>query len=290
MAQGSVIPTSGLWVDEGIDHPMVELYRTEVMAEGVPGFGAVDDAAIARFHEQGFLVIDDAFDAATVEAGLAGLLDLIDGRHPDFNGIQFEAAAVTQLPTMPRERKQDAVRKLMNFVEHEPRLSAISDDPRLISVLTRMMGEPPGLFQDQAMLKPPLIGREKPWHQDNAFFTVHPEATIVGVWIALDEAVPANGCMHILPGTHRAGPVPHFQRRDWQLCDTEINVGDVVAVPLRPGSLLFFHGLLHHGTPPSNSPNRRRALQFHYKPLSVGQVSEDERLRVFGADGQGKTC
>ncbi|MDQ3695541.1 MAG: phytanoyl-CoA dioxygenase family protein [Chloroflexota bacterium] len=282
--------TAELWVDDGIDDPTIDLYRTDAVAAGIAGFDAITDEHITRFHERGFLVVDDAFSPAEVQSALDGLLDLIDGAYPAFTGIQFEAKAAAKLPSMAREDKQDAVRKLMSFVEHDPRLSALSDHPRLIATLVRMMGEQPALFQDQALLKPPLIGREKPWHQDNAFFTVHPEATIIGVWIALDEAVPANGCMHILPGTHRAGPVPHFQRRDWQLCDTDIDVAKVVAVPLAPGGALFFHGLLHHGTPPSRSPRRRRALQFHYKPLSVGRVSDDERLRVFGADGKGKTC
>lgn len=285
-----VAHTAELWVDDGIDDPASHLYRTDAVAEGIAGFEAVTDEQVARFHDQGYLVINDAFTPAEVRSALDGLLDLIDGAYPAFTGIQFEAKAVPALPAMAREQKQDAVRKLIGFVDHDERLSALSDHPRLIATLARMMGEPPALFQDQALLKPPLIGREKPWHQDNAFFTVHPEAAIIGVWIALDDAVPENGCMHILPATHRAGPVPHFQRRDWQLCDTDIDVARVVAVPLRPGGLLFFHGLLHHGTPPSRSPNRRRALQFHYKPLSVGRVSDDERLRVFGADGKGKTC
>jgi phytanoyl-CoA hydroxylase len=38
-------------------------------------------------------------------------------------------------------------------------------------------------------------------------------------------------------------------------------------VPLKPGGVLFFSGLLHHGTPPNTSPLRRRALQFHYASI-----------------------
>jgi phytanoyl-CoA hydroxylase len=240
--------------------------------------------------KDGYLVINDAFSEREVSSALNGLLDLIDGAQPDFQGIQFEARAVDLLPTLEREQKQDVVRKLMDFVRFDERLAAISSNPSLLGVLERIMGEPPDLFQDQALLKPPLIGREKPWHQDNAFFSLPADAMIVGAWIALDEAVPENGCMHIIPGTHRAGPVPHFQRRDWQLCDTDVAVSEVVAVPLKPGSCLLFHGLIHHGTPPSRSPNRRRALQLHYKPASVGRTSEDERLAVFGADGKDVTC
>lgn len=279
-----------LWVDSGIEGSPSDLYRYSREATGVPTFDAVTDEHLRQFAEQGYLVIDQAFTAAEVEAALAGLLDVIDGKYPDFTGIQFEAAARDLLPTLAPEAKQDVVRKLMGFVDYEPRLAAIAHHPKLLALLERMIGETPVLYQDQALLKPPFIGREKPWHQDNAFFSLPPTATVVGVWIALDEAVPENGCMHIIPGTQNAGPVVHFQRRDWQLCDTDVAVNETMAVPLRPGGLLFFHGLLHHGTPPSQSARRRRALQFHYKPASLQRTGDEERLRVFGSKGKDVTC
>ena len=113
-----------------------------------------------------------------------------------------------------------------------------------------------------------------------AYFNLPPETTVAGVWIALDQATPENGCMFVIPGSHRAGPVVHFKRRDWQICDTDVAAGAARTVPLTPGGCLIFHGLLHHGTPPSRSPQRRRALQFHYKPASVAQIAPEERLAV----------
>ena len=77
-----------------------------------------------------------------------------------------------------------------------------------------------------ALLKPPGIGREKPWHQDHAYFNVAASQRIVGVWIALDAATPDNGCMYVLRGKHRdtASPnaYPHFAVRDYQICDTTV--------------------------------------------------------------------
>ena len=290
---------TALWLDDGVDdRSAVELYRTTRTADGVAGFASVTGGHVERFKTAGYLVIEDAYPPEMMNAALDGLLDLIDGRRPDFiegqqtnsSGIQFEAKAIDLLPTLSRDQKQDVVRKLMGFVDYEPRLAAIAEHQPLIDVLIRIMGERPVMFQDQALLKPPLIGREKPWHQDNAFFTLPADAMIVGVWIALDEALPENGCMHVIPGSHRAGPIPHFQRRDWQICDSDVAVKEVVAVPLKPGSLLLFHGLIHHGTPPSQSPRRRRALQIHYKPESIARIEEEERLAVFGSEGKDVTC
>ena len=146
------------------------------------------------------------------------------------------------------------------------------------------------MFQDMALLKPPGVGREKPWHQDKAFFNIDLNATVVGVWIALDEATFENGCMHVLPGSHSEGPVPHFSRRDWQICDTDVALAKDVTVPLQPGGLLFFDGLIHHGTPANRTDTRRRAIQFHYVDRNVFTIPEDDRLAVYGLEGRGVTC
>jgi phytanoyl-CoA hydroxylase len=267
-----------------------ELYRAEQAAGGLAGFAAATDDQIALFHEQGYLVIHDAFDGAEVDDALAGLLDLIGGKYPAYRGVQYEKNARDLVAAHPGEQRQDSVRKLWKMVEHERRIAALARRPQLLALLARLIGDTPELFQDQALLKPPLIGREKPWHQDNAYFNLPPQTTVVGVWIALDEATPENGCMYVIPGSHRQGPVIHFKRRDWQICDTDVAADAAWTVPLKPGGCLIFHGLLHHGTPPSRSPQRRRALQFHYKPASVEQIAPEQRLAVFGSEGKDVTC
>jgi phytanoyl-CoA hydroxylase len=178
----------------------------------------------------------------------------------------------------------------MWFVEYDARLKAMAEHPELINLVTRLVGEAPALFQDMALIKPPKIGREKPWHQDHAYFDLPLTATVVGVWIALDEATTENGCMVIYPGSHRQGPVVHFNRRDWQICDTYDRFNGARAVPLKPGGALFFHSLLHHGTPANVSPHRRRAVQFHYAAASAQKTNKEERLAIFGEEGKDVTC
>jgi phytanoyl-CoA hydroxylase len=267
------------------------LYHYDAIARGLNGFEAIGEAEIEFFHQQGYLAIDNAFNAQEVKDAIDGLVHLLSGDNPDFTGVMYEqAASGVDVEQMPPEQRQDYVRKFMWFTQHEPRLDALARHPRLLDVVTRIMQESPVLFQDMALLKPPHIGREKPWHQDHAYFDLPLETLVMGAWIALDEATTENGCMIVVPGSHRQGPVVHFKRRDWQICDTDVNNAHAVAVPLKPGGVLLFHSLIHHGTPTNNSGLRRRAVQFHYRPQSSPVTSEEERMKIFGGEVRGATC
>lgn len=286
----SPAPEPAPWIDPEIAPHAPDLYRNGAFADGVTGLGAVGPAEVERFRRDGFLVVHDAFGADQVDQALSALLDLIGGSDPSFRGVQFEGAAKGRLGALPPEELQDLVRKMWRFVDHDPRLRALALDTALLRVVGRLAGDTPVLFQDQAMLKPPLVGREKPWHQDNAYFNLPPDTAVVGAWIALDPATVENGCMHVIPGSHREGPVVHWKRRDWQICDSDVDSARDVMAVLRPGGCLFFHGLLHHGTPANRSPHRRRALQFHYRPAGAGDIPPEERMAVFGSEGKDATC
>jgi phytanoyl-CoA hydroxylase len=268
-----------------------DLYHYDGIANYVEDLDNIAEEHMDLFYEQGYLAVKQAFTGAEVSAALAGLLHLLSGSVPDFKGVMYEKAATgINVDDLSPEEKQDYVRKFMWFVKHDERLHALAYHPKLLGVVERIMQDPPVLFQDMGLLKPPRIGREKPWHQDHAYFELPLEAKVVGCWIALDEATTENGCMIVIPGTHRQGPVVHFKRRDWQICDTHIKNQGAVAVPLPPGGCLLFSSLIHHGTPTNHSTRRRRAVQYHYRPQSAPKTSVEERLAVFGEEGKDITC
>lgn len=269
-----------------------ELYRPESHAEPIPNLEAFSAADADFYQTSGYLAVAKAFSPGEVNEAIAGFTDLCLGRVPGFVGVLFEAAVDSRIEDLAEDARLDAVRKLYRFVEHEPRTRALATHPRLLQVVSILLGgREPELYADQALSKPPRIGREKPWHQDLAFFDFDPsQVPVVGVWIALDPVGTDNGCMQLLPGRHREGPIPHFQRRDFQICDTDILGKRSVAVPLEPGGLLFFDGLLPHGTPHNTSSRRRRALQFHYVPAGSPRAGREVRLSHFGGEGSGAQC
>lgn len=282
---------SDLQVDRyGIEQTPDSLYDySDEVTEGVNGFDSITDAHVDQFRELGFLVVHNAIHLDAIQSAKDALRDLI--LNPAFKNVWAESAVASELETMSDEEKVLSVRKLIHFVDHDTRLKRMAEAPDLLAVMKRLIDQTPALMQDMALIKPPRVGREKPWHQDMAYFNLPTETRIVGVWIALDEAIPENGCMMVIPGTQKEGPVLHWDRRDWQICDTDVQVGRSLAIPLPPGGCLLFDALLHHGTPPSHSDKPRWALQYHYKPASVQAFeNSDYRLAIFGEEGKDATC
>lgn len=279
----SLIVMSEHTVDQqGKKGPPEELYQYDrTVNKRVPTIEDIDEEDLGFFQEHGYLVIDQLLDESEIENALDGMMSLLEEGSEDL--IQFEDGMVDDLDDpddIPPEVKQDYVRKFMWFTDHSNGMAAPSKKDSLLNLVETLVDEEPEMFQDMALIKPPDRGGEKPWHQDKAYFDVALDAPVVGAWIALDEATAENGCMHIIPGSHKDGPVVHFDRRDWQICDTDVQVDQDVMAPLEPGGVLLFDGLLHHGTPPNTSNRRRRALQFHYTAADAEWL--DERPEEFG--------
>ena len=267
-----------------------KLYHYNKISKSIEGgFGNVTDTDLQFFHDHGYLVVHDAFDQSDIELAQQSIYDLIDGKYPDFKGVQIEPKLHKYLAELSGLEKRKAARKIHGFVDCDSHLNSMFYNQDLLQVLARFMDDEPLHLQDMALLKPSDFGSEKPWHQDCAYFNYPLGTTVIGVWIALDQATSENGCMHIAPGSHKE-PMIHFKRRDWQICDTDVSGENDTLVPLEPGGCLFFHGLMHHGTPANFSRSQRRALQFHYRPACADTITTEARLEIFGSEGTNAEC
>ncbi|MDX2066612.1 MAG: phytanoyl-CoA dioxygenase family protein [Fimbriimonadaceae bacterium] len=270
----------------------VDLYRVRHTLTASARLSDYGPAMREQYEALGVLSFSDVLNSDEV-AGIGDAFRSLITRTdlPESVQIQYEHAAQGKVDGMTGAERLDYLRKFMLFAHCDSRVSDVMYRPDLMAIVRDLLGGEPEMFQDMALLKPPGIGREKPWHQDHAYFDLPEGTPVVGVWIALDEAVPENGCMHFLLGGHRAGPLPHFNRRDWQLCDSEVLREDrAVAAPLPAGGALIFDGLTPHGTPSNRSDRRRWALQFHYVRRGTPRISREERFEIFGEDRHGLSC
>jgi hypothetical protein len=294
-----------------------QLYQSTRTADRIAGFAAVDAAQLDQYEELGYMIVAAGFSPAEVSAARSTLNYMSHAVDPRCDSIYYEGTLrehlqdsekihksadgnVTiaklalgdigdQLPNIPSHIRARYVRKFAGFTRTHAVLGAIAQKPEMLAVIERIIREPVREFQDMAMIKPPR-GREKPWHQDHAYFNLPVSTRIVGVWIALDHVTPENGCMYLLAGGHREGPRNHFMRRDWQICDAEMLGRNSVCARMDPGDVLLFDAKLPHGTPTNQSNEFRWAIQLHYVPESVVEVDESVRLETFGNEGKNVSC
>jgi phytanoyl-CoA hydroxylase len=278
------------------------LYRTDASARAtvLATYRApLEPADLRRFAERGYFAMEGVLTGEEV-LRCAAALDELARRRPTGVGVQEEPyyqQGGGRQGGGPRDGQEPApaapelrVRKLWKFADAAPVLGALVAASRITAVLDQLVGPGARLIQDMALMKPPYRGAEKPWHQDNAYFDWAPLDGVIGVWIALDPATVENGCMQVVPGSHRAGPAPHYHVRDCQLVDQASRAEGAEVVPLGPGGALFFSALLHHGTPPNRSADRRRALQFHYAAARCTRMTFREHMAHFDVGGAYVGC
>ncbi|NEA37410.1 phytanoyl-CoA dioxygenase family protein [Streptomyces sp. SID13031] len=150
-------------------------------------------------------------------------------------------------------------------------------DGRLDEVMTGLLGRSPYAVQTMIYFKPPG-SRGQALHQDNFYLKAEP-GTCVAAWMALDTVDVENGCLEVVPGSHR-WPILCTEKADTKVSFTDVTVplpepGAAVPVEMAPGDVLFFHGALVHGSAPNVSSDRfRRALIGHYIQGEAELVAE----------------
>jgi len=275
-----------------------------------------DAAMIARYRAEGFLAFEQALTPEEVKQASDGINQLVhkyafneertehvggvgtygkaikNGRGMLFKSrtsdFHFQVEGTYQARPDRLDELADNIRKFQSYTKELPIYDYLAHQhPRLQALLEGVLGAGFRPYSSMALCKPAHGGAEKPWHQDLAYFSVNRFDGVCGVWIALDRATIANGCMHVIPGGHLAGPRRHqWSKVDCEITTDEINPADSVPVELPPGGLMVFHGLLPHETPVNNSGLRRRALQFHYQSAATQIAPQEEYRRKFaGPDG-----
>ncbi|MFF0225467.1 phytanoyl-CoA dioxygenase family protein [Streptomyces sp. NPDC004629] len=223
-----------------------------------------DRTLSARFARDGFAVLDGALAPAEVDRLRAETVAICRG----------ERGRVGRAPALEADWDDDAVLRRHLCVHYPHKLSALVRDtlchPAVVAALTQVIG--PDVKAMQSMLFIKSEGKPgQAWHQDE-FFIPTRDRSLTAAWIALDDATVENGCLWVLPGSHRPGVLyPDREHHDPRYdCTVELYgfpyaEADAVPVEMPAGSVLLFHGYLLHKSPPNSGRHGyRRALVGHY--------------------------
>ena len=162
-----------------------------------------------------------------------------------------------------------------HLVIYDAFLARVVSDPRLLAIAERFIGPDFGLFSAHYLVKMPITGLPVLWHQDVDYWPIEPKVA-ASLWVAIDHATATNGCMQVIPGTHRQARLRPHRKTDAKpnTFDREIELAPeesacAVDLIMAPGDVSIHHGAIIHGSAPNRSMQRRAGMTIHYIPAST---------------------
>ena len=210
-----------------------------------------DNPSIAsNFSRDGFAIFREVLDADLItEAGQH--VEWLQKQHPELSGEDLGTELLARDPFWIR---------------------LISDD-RLLNIAEQFVGPDIALFASHYISKPPFSGKPVLWHQDAAYWPLEP-MNVVTLWLAVDKSDTENGCLRVIPGSHKS-KVEELRDRP----DIDSVLGSEIAVEveesraydmlLNPGDVEVHHPNIIHGSNANLSPRRRCGLTIRYIPTST---------------------
>ena len=147
------------------------------------------------YRENGYLHVQGVFDGGEVEemrAAIDQILADVEGTANDANH-RWSAA-----------EKETVLKGFHNVQYHAGSFTRAVAHPRLVDVLTQLIGPNVELHNTKMLVKPPENGAPFPMHQDYPYFP-HERHTMLAASIHLDYTDEENGCLHVVPGSHSLG-------------------------------------------------------------------------------------
>ncbi len=238
---------------------------------------------VDHYWEQGYVVARRLLPAEPLATWTSRLEDIVEGRVPPAKRMLVMRDVMVARGAVAPESTIKAIAKIQDF-EGDPVLDTYCTHPSVLDCVEQLIG--PDLQSIHCMLinKPPGVDGRHPLHQDLVYFPFRPADAIVASWTALEPVTRANGCLVVVPGTHR-GPLLDHQDVDWEY----VNAGywgakgvdgtiERVHVECEPGDTIYFHPLLLHGSGHNATTGFRRAISCHYASTRCEKLWDEREL------------
>ena len=214
---------------------------------------------IQHYRDQGYLIPPYRLEPELLQ----GLQEALDQLIRDNPGVRPEKLVSAHI----EGRNDEGVKGSQRFLE-------LAMHPPIVDLVEQLIGPDIVLWGCHVFCKPPAEGYETPWHQDGHYWPIRPLATCT-VWVALEPSTRANGCLRVIPGSHRGQqlhPHLHEDRQDLTLqqrmAEGCFDEKTAVDLELEPGQMSMHDVYMIHGAEDNRSPQRRTGVALRYMPGS----------------------
>ncbi|XP_038600463.1 phytanoyl-CoA dioxygenase domain-containing protein 1-like [Tachyglossus aculeatus] len=271
---------------------------------------------VHKFQEDGFLVLEGVFSPEECDGLRARIAEIVAGMEvPPHCRTEFSTDKEETLREQGNSEyflssgdkirfffEKDVFDKEGNFKvpqdksinkighalhAHDATFKKITHSPQ-VQAITRNLGyEEPVVVQSMYIFKQPHIGGKVRAHQDSTFLYTEPLGRLLGFWIAVEDATLENGCLFFVPGSHKGGISQRLVRAPPGSVTATRFIGSeqvyddssFVAIPIRKGGLVVFHGEAVHKSELNRSSRSRHAYTFHLMESKGISWSQDNWLQ-----------
>jgi ectoine hydroxylase-related dioxygenase (phytanoyl-CoA dioxygenase family) len=177
----------------------------------------------------------------------------------------------------------------------------LATHPRVLEIIKSTLGEDIVLIATGFFAKSPGDGEKYvAWHQDTTYWGLDPHFAAT-IWIAIDDSDIENGCLRVIPGTHREGLLTHGKAavggnllgNNQEIDGSLLDLSQAVDLELKAGQASLHHGLTVHGSNPNRSNRRRCGMTVRFTTPDVRPVPGvfvDKPILLSGTDRFGHFC
>ena len=250
----------------------------------------IDQAKVEAYHNDGYLLLPGLFTEADMQPVRLAIEDEVDRLADRFYREGKVSSRFADQPFNRRlvllcESAQESVRiwELRTRAAVTPELYRLVRHPGLLELMTAILGPEvawTGSFAVRVKL-PESEVTAFPWHQDTQYYgnpTRH--LHVISVWIPLVDVDERNGCLQLLPGSHRWGLLggARDSERVVQMFEDVEQRGKPVVLPMRRGDALAFSNLTCHASTVNTTDEMRWSIDLRYVvPEAAAARSDEER-------------
>lgn len=225
----------------------------------------------AQFARDGYVIVEDLFSADEM--------------------AQAKAEVRRVLDEVNAERKKDGTFRdngvYVGLSVRSAFFRKLNADARIADIWEEIFGPNIEFWSDKIVFKSADVDFGSPWHQDYPYWK---GANKYSVWIALDDATPENGCLKMIPGSHKSEVNHGGKDTDGvgfgnRLRPEDVDESKAVIVPARKGTAVFFHDLTLHSSFANKSGKDRWALISTYRDASKDDQHYDFATAAFMVRG-----
>ena len=219
---------------------------------------------ILQFREDGYLV----FEALIQGERLAWYKQVFDELVAEGSKLKEQTPHWALELDERGEPRAGLLHKVQGVCVVDGRVLELAREPAIVDRVADLIGGDIDVFGTKFFPKLPNGGTSTGWHQDNFYFGTDTDR-IVSCGIYLEDADVENGCLRVVPGSHRIGEiVEHRSELSRHGSWTKVDEAQAVDLVIPAGTVVLFSANLLHGAYDNHSRRTRYSTAWHYMPVA----------------------